>query len=248
MESVITAKLKTDQTIKVVQCRNRIESGFETLIIKFINSRVKLFENVSTTYSQDNLVLDEIGKITKIEDIVDYYLENEKELDTECMIRGFITSIHYSTDEESSKLSKWFFKVRPDIVENISAEIMLVVLDKKIVEFMRVKSKKFPKEIDLDFFTKYLLWLVQIYVLNKKPERYENSVVFLSALVDEINEKMKYTDADTDPNITERVSILRQIKKQRIANLTIEVYPKFLAIKNYIDKENKKIKNNSQTV
>ena len=190
--------------VKIVQCRNTYESVFETLITNFINPRVRIFDKLDKSNKPELVFVEKTKPDTTIEHVVDYYMQNIMHLDAECMTRAFIASVHFAVDDRSSKLSKWFATVRPDIMKNISIAIMLTVLSGLIsANDAQISSK---------FFVEYVFWLVESYVTQLAQEQEADRRIFICSLLTYINEELESHDS--------------KINKQLLSSFVKQFYPK----------------------
>lgn len=188
--------------IKIIQCRNTYESEFETLIANFINPRVRIFDKLDKSNKTESVFVEKTKSDVSIEHVVDYYLQNIMHLDTECMCRALITSVHFAIDDRSAKLSKWLNTIRPDIMKKISIAIMLRILSERIsANDAQISSK---------FFVEYVFWLVESYVTQLAQET--DRRIFIYTLLTYINDEL---ESDSS-----------KINKQLLASFVERFYPK----------------------
>lgn len=131
--------------VKVIDCRNPLEAEFESLITRFINSEIDV--DISGNRVESDV---------KIEDIINFYAQNEESIDSETLIRAFITSAHYAVDDESSRLSRWFVKVDGDkIFKSMTPKVMTRFVFKKLWNLLTTSND--------EFIVKYTTWLLESY-------------------------------------------------------------------------------------
>jgi len=165
-----------------VVCKNRLESEFESLIAKYI-------------YINMTITIDSIphNPEVTIENIIEFYIQNVKEIDIEGLIRAFITAIHFATDTKSAKLSRWFIDIRPDLINYINPDMMVTICSKKLSNLLGVS--------DLQFITDYIRWLLTTYC--EKCTQQEKHYV-LTKYIYHINRKLMIMDGKNNQNISDR--------------------------------------------
>ena len=168
-----------------IECRNRLEAEFESLIARYI------CPSITTDIDRVSSPTDAVT----IEQIVDFYVRNEVEIDNEGMIRAFVTSIHFATDADSAKLSKWLIAVRPVLIESIKPDMVVKILSKKLSNLLDTS--------ELEFITTYIQWILVTYCANHTSR--ENQYV-LSKYLYRVNRKLMVVATRTGAGIavTER--------------------------------------------
>ena len=132
--------------IKVIDCRNALEAEFESLITRFINSEIGV--DISGKKLESNVT---------IETIANFYAQNEESIDSEAMVRAFITSVHYAMDRDTARLSRWFVLVRgDDIFKSMTPKIMTRFVFKKLWNLLTTSKDEFIEE--------YITWLLESYL------------------------------------------------------------------------------------
>ena len=92
-----------------------------------------------------------------IETIANFYAQNEESIDSEAMVRAFITSVHYAMDRDTARLSRWFVLVRgDDIFKSMTPKIMTRFVFKKLWNLLTTSKDEFIEE--------YITWLLESYL------------------------------------------------------------------------------------
>ena len=202
-----------------IVCRNHLEAEFESMIARFVdpttsttistgskdlNFKDTSFKDTDSKESNTNEHNHNSSLNVKIEDIINFYAINEKFIDSEAIVRAFVTSLHFARSEESATLSKWLVKIRSDILKSITPRLMSNILLKKLMNM--IESSDYSRE----FTNRYIEWLVTAYCQNNPPVIRRDTIL---RFINKINRIMLDATRKTVPTIEDA----------RLANCFIEL-------------------------